>query len=175
MARRSLDDPFYDRLHTFLRASISETDRGRALVAASLIEEMLEEVLRAFLLENAATKYLFDTPNAPFSTLSAKASASRALGLVSSAEFRDIELVRKIRNAFAHSVMCSFNDDKIRDWATALKVGMSALDALEKGNKSRVDNPQQRFGMVTTSLITSLYNRAHYVRAERLKERSWPQ
>jgi len=175
MVRTSLDDPFYERLQTFLHASNSETDRGRALVAASLIEEMLDEVLRGFLLENAATKNLFDKPNAPFSTFSAKASASRALGLISSAEFRDIELVRKVRNAFAHSVMCSFDDGKIKDWAAALKVGMSNLDALEKGHESRVDDPKQRFGMVTASLVSSLYNRAHYVRSERLKERSWPQ
>lgn len=175
MEQKTFDDPFYERLNTFLRVSNSETDRGRVLVAASLIEEMLDEVLRGFLLENAASKNLFDKPNAPFSTFSAKASASRALGLISSAEFRDIELVRKVRNAFAHSVMCSFDDNKIKDWAAALKVGMSSLANLEKGHKSKVDDPKQRFRMVTTSLVTSLYNRAHYVRKERLKERSWPQ
>jgi DNA-binding MltR family transcriptional regulator len=138
-----------------------------------LIEEMLEEVLRSFLLDNAATKNLFDTPNAPFSTLSGKASGSRALGLISAEEFRDIELVRKIRNAFAHSVMCSFDDQKVRDWADSLKVGMSNLDALDKGHKSRVDDPKQRFSMVTTSLVSSLYNRAHYVQKERVRHRTW--
>ena len=46
MERGSFDDPFYKRLHTFLHASNSETDRDRALVAASLIEEMLDEVTR---------------------------------------------------------------------------------------------------------------------------------
>jgi hypothetical protein len=71
--------------------------------------------------------------------------------------------------------MCSFDDEKIRSWASALEVGMSDLDALEKGYKSRVDAPKQRFVMVTTSLVTSLYNRAHYVKRERLMERNWPQ
>jgi DNA-binding MltR family transcriptional regulator len=157
-----------------LNASNSETDRGRALVATSLIEEMLEEVLRGFFLDNTGTKKLFDDPNAPLSTLSAKASACRALGLISSEEFRDIELVRKIRNAFAHSVTCSFDDDKIRNFAGALKIGMSSLDALEKGHKSRVDDPKGRFVMVTVSLVSSLYNRAHYVKKVRLTERTWP-
>jgi len=175
MNKLPLDDPFYTRLHTFLNATRSETDRGRALVAASLIEEMLEEVLRCFFLENSATKKLFEDPNAALSTLSAKASASRALGLISHEEFSDIELVRKIRNSFAHSVMCSFEDEKIKSWTIALKVGMSVLDALEKGHKSRVDDPKQRFGMVTTSLVTSLYNRAHYVKKERLNDRDWPE
>ncbi|PZX45670.1 mannitol repressor [Roseinatronobacter thiooxidans] len=174
MGKRGLDDPFYERLHTFLNATKGETERGRALVAASLIEEMLEEVLRGFFLADSATKKLFDDPNAPLSTLSSKASASRALGLISAEEFRDIELVRKIRNAFAHSVMCSFDNDKIKSWASALKVGMSTLDALENGHKSRVDDPKQRFGMVTASLVSSLYNRAHYVKKERLTDRTWP-
>ena len=174
MVHIPFDDPYYDRLRTFLNASNSETERGRALVAASLIEEMLEEVLRAFLLDGVATANLFDPPNAPLSTLSAKASASRALGLISSDEFRDIELVRKIRNAFAHSVLCSFDDQQILDRARALKVGMFNLDALEEGHKARVDDPKQRFGMVTTSLVSALYNRAHRVRKEKLKERDWP-
>jgi hypothetical protein len=174
MERRLFEDPFYDRLRTFLDASRAETDRGRALVAASLIEEMLEGVLRAFLLESSATKNLFDAPNAPLSSLSAKTSACRALGLISAEEFRDIELVRKIRNAFAHGVLCSFEDQRVRKWAGALKVGMSYLDSLSSEHESRVDDPKQRFGMVTTSLVSSLYNRSHYVRRERLSDRIWP-
>lgn len=174
MKKTAFEDPYYTRLHIFLSASNNETDRGRALIAASLIEEMLAEVLQAFLLDNNATKNLFNAPNAPFSTLSAKASGSRALGLISSEEFRDIELIRKIRNAFAHSVMCSFDDQQIKDWAKSLKMGMSNLDALDKKHTSRVDEAKQRFSMVTASLVTSLYNRAHYVRKTRISERIWP-
>lgn len=51
---------------------------------------------------------------------------------------------------------------------------MSCLDALEKGHKSRVNDPKQRFVMVTTSLVSALYNRAHYVKKDRLTERVWP-
>ena len=174
MNKTPINDPFYDRLHLFLNASRSETDRGRALVAASLIEEMLEEILRSYLLEISSTKKLFEAPNAPFSTLSAKTLACRSLGLISTAEFRDIELVRKIRNAFAHSVMCSFEDQQIQDWSKALKVGMSLLDELEDGHKSRVDDGKQRFSMVTTSLVGGLYNRAHYVKKDRISEKSYP-
>lgn len=174
MSKISFDDPYYDRLRAFLVASNSETDRGRALIISSLIEEMLEEVIRAFLLENAATKNLFDSANVPLSTLSAKASASRALGLISFEEYRDINIIRKVRNAFAHSVLCSFDDTKISDWARALKTGMGYVDALGQEDKSRVDDPKQRFGMVATSIIMSLYNRAHHVRRRRLADGTWP-
>lgn len=172
--QKSVNDPYYNRLHTFLEATSAETERGRALVAASLIEEMLEEVLRAHLLNGAAMNRLFEGPNAPFSSLSAKAAVSRSLALISIDEFRDIELVRKIRNEFAHSVMCSFDDPIVRDRANLLKVGMVNLDALEEGHKSRVDDPRQRFGMVVTSLVSALYNRANWVREACVKDRVWP-
>lgn len=170
---KNLDDPFYDRLHLFLNETRSETNRGRALVTASLIEEVLEEVLRSFLLENSAIKKLFNDPNAPLSTFSAKIAASRALGLVSHEEFRDIDFIRQIRNQFAHNILCSFNDAKIKSWTAELQSGMSHIDSLEKGHKSRVANPEQRFGMATTALIMALYNRAHYVKLNRLEERKW--
>lgn len=175
LKKTQMDDPFYARLRMFLDTTRNETDRGRALVTASLVEEMLEEILRGFLLENSATKRLFEAPNAPLSTFSAKAASSRALGLISDKEFRDIDLIRRIRNAFAHSVMCSFDDDHIKKWAASLKVGMSFLDALEKDDKARADDPKQRFGMASAALVTSLYNRAHYVKMDRLKDREWPQ
>ena len=170
-----LSDPYYDRLNTFLTASNDETSRGRVLVAASLIEEMLEEILRSFLTKTSETKRLFDGPNAPLSSLSAKTLLCRSLCLISEDEFTDIELVRKIRNEFAHSVMCSFDDDKIRDWAKKLKVGLQVLDALEIDHKSRVDDARGRFGMVTTSLVGGLYNRAHYVKKKGVEEISWPE
>lgn len=166
-------DPYYDRLRLFLDASREETERGRVLVASSLIEEMLEEILRAFLAEDKATNTLFDGGFSPVGSLSAKATLARSLRLISEDEFSDIGLVRRIRNSFAHSVLCSFDDPKIRDWGLKLKVGMGMLDALEEGHASRVDDPMGRFSMVTTSLVSGLYNRAHHVRKIRVADRLW--
>ena len=52
---------------------------------------------------------------------------------------------------------------------------MTALDELEEGHKSRVDEPKGRFNMVTTSLVSGLYNRAHYVRNHRVADQLWPE
>lgn len=170
---KKLDDPFYDRLHLLLNETRSETNRGKALVTASLIEEMLEEVLRNFLLENSAIKKLFQAPNAPLSTFSAKIAACRALGLISHVEFRDIDFIRQIRNQFAHNILCSFHDEKIKSWTEKIQAGMTYIDSLEKGHESRVKTPEQRFILAATALVTALYNRAHYVRLNRLEERVW--
>jgi len=169
-----INDLYYDRLHLFLQSSNSETDRGRALVASSLIEEMLEEILKNFLLDNKETRNLFESAHAPLSTFSAKTLLCKSLGLISKKEYRDIDIIRRIRNEFAHSIMASFEQKKIYDLASSLQVGMSALDALPKKHKSRVDEPRGRFTLVSTSLVTQLYNRAHYVERIRIKETSYP-
>ncbi|MGV2975206.1 hypothetical protein AB1P65_07110 [Roseibium alexandrii] len=172
--QNSLSDPYYDRLHLFLRSSNGETERGRALVAASLIEEMLEEILKSFLADIKETKKLFDMPNAPLSTLSAKSLMCRSLQLISNAEFRDIDLVRKIRNEFAHNLRCSFSDEKIEAWSSKLSLGMAKLDGLAKSDKARVDGARSRFDMVTTSIIVSLYNRSKHVEKQRIQQRTFP-
>jgi hypothetical protein len=169
-----IDDAYYRRLREYLHANNKESERGQVLVASSLIEEMLAEILSAHLLETRSTTKLFDGPNGALSTLSAKSHLARSLSLITSNEYSDIELVRKIRNRFAHNVLCSFEDDEIASWSSRLQVGMSALDGLPAGDKSRVTSPRQRFGMVSTSLVSSLYNRAHYVRLSRTEERDWP-
>jgi mannitol operon repressor len=174
MAQLPFDDQFYDRLRLFLDACNAETDRGKSLVSASIVEEMLAEILKAFLAGGAEIKRLFDAPNAPLSTLSSKALMCRSLRLINAVEYRDIDLVRKIRNEFAHSVTCSFEDQKIRNWAQELKVGMAQLDDLDVDHKSRVHDARQRFGMVTTSIVSNLYNRAHYVKKLQISDREFP-
>jgi len=82
MAQLPFDDQFYDRLRLFLDACNAETDRGKALVSASVVEEMLAEILKAFLAEGAEIKRLLDAPNAPLSTLSSKALMCRSLRLI---------------------------------------------------------------------------------------------
>jgi len=168
------DDPYYDRLRNYLNTLREETDRGCTLIVAALLEEMLEEVLRGFLIETPATDSLFKAPYAPLSTLSAKAAASRSLGLIDANEFRDIELIRKIRNEFAHNLKCSFDEPQLRDRANALQVGMGILDALEAGHVSKVTDPRQRFMMVATSLVSALYNRRHHVVKNKAQDVSWP-
>ena len=152
-------DPYYEKLVAFLNVSNHETERGQVLVAASLIEQLLEETLKNFLLELKEASRLFDTPNAPLSTLAAKSLMAFSLCLISREEFKDLEIVRKVRNEFAHSVFCSFKDGKIADLSNNLKTGMSCCDLEEPKILGK-----QRFQMSSTSLVTNLYGRAYYAK-----------
>jgi hypothetical protein len=77
-------------------------ERALALSIAAFLEESLERLLTAFMQDVSASKDLLDGFNAPFGTLSAKAKAAYALGLISANQYADINTARKIRNEFAH-------------------------------------------------------------------------
>ena len=60
----------------FLRAlkvwNNEESGRGVVLIAAAMLDEVLEKCIRAFLVENDATDGLLKGPNAPIGTFSAR-------------------------------------------------------------------------------------------------------
>ena len=165
MTSKKLDwqDDFYDRFREFLDNSNYESDRGKALVAAAVVEQMLDEILKNYLANKKETNDLFDGASAPLHSFFGKLRLAYALNLISPHEHATIDCIRKVRNEFAHKINCSFSDDRIRDLSSSLNLGLEEIDALPEGHKSRVDNPRDRFHMVSTSIVSSLYNRAHYV------------
>ena len=94
---------FYDELER-------ETDRGAALLAGALIDNFLAALLEAFFIETPPTKKgaptevekLLYEPNAPLGTFSSRATTAYCLGLISYEDFKDIYLIKDIRNHFAH-------------------------------------------------------------------------
>ena len=89
---------FFDELR-------SESDRGGTILASVWIDNLLERKLRALFTQgNSDTRRkLFDL-NGPFSGFSSKTLAAYSLGWIDSDIFHDINLVRKIRNLFAHEL-----------------------------------------------------------------------
>lgn len=67
------------------------------------MEDLLGSIIKDFLVDVSATNELVDGFNAPLGTFSARTKAAFALGLISAEQHKDINLIRKIRNEFAHS------------------------------------------------------------------------
>ena len=85
-----------------------ESDRGDALVNAAFFDTTLERLLRARFCYGDAKRAkliepLFDAFG-PLSTFSAKIRISYAIDLLHESMANDLDLVRRIRNAFAHSL-----------------------------------------------------------------------
>lgn len=138
----------------------NESERGVALVACGILEQLLDELLRAKLVVNAGTERLLKGPNAPLGTLSARIDACHALGLISDIERSNLEILRRIRNDFAHKPSVSFADDSIADRCANLKMGEITGTNLD-GTKATVP-PRGRFQFIAMGTVT-----LHYQAVER--------
>lgn len=105
--------PYLSEFQGWFSVLNAESPRGAVLTAASILDALLEGLLRAFLAPNPGSKKLLDGFNAPFGTFSSKIAAAHALGLIPSSDFQDLELIRKIRNEFAHEIHVSFDSPSV--------------------------------------------------------------
>jgi hypothetical protein len=167
--RRSLAEthPHLKGFTEFLAEFNKETERGAALAAAAMIDDQLGRTIEAFLVPNKGSKALLDGFNAPLGSFSARIAAAFGLGLISEVEYRECEILRKVRNEFAHQIKVSFMTDKVVSLCTQLQ-----LSAKNYGDV-HVDTRGQ-FTTAATALILHLTNRPHHVEKRRLQFLSLP-
>jgi len=144
-----------------------ESDRGKVLVCAAMLDDQLLACIRARLLDHPHVDKLTNGFNAPLGSFSSRIVAALALGIVSIDEYHDLEIVRGIRNDFAHGLGMSFDNDSIRDRCANLR-----LSAKDYGDV--VVGPGGQFTTAATALILHLTNRPHYVAKRRLTQEDWP-
>lgn len=84
-----------------------ESDRGCAILCAAQLDGELKELHRQHIVSVArpAESLLSDLFEnfGPLSTFSARIKIAYCFGLISEADYRDLELMRRVRNAAAHS------------------------------------------------------------------------
>lgn len=84
----------------------SSSDRSCVIVAAAYIDELLGYIFKLFLSSPSSEKEdkeLF-SGYGPLSTFSSKIVLSYRLGLISNYEYKTLQIIRKIRNSFAHDI-----------------------------------------------------------------------
>ncbi len=112
----------WGQVNRLLHVTRDEHERSLVLSMVAFAEECLCRLLRAFLRDVKATADLLEGFNAPLGTFSARIKTCYALGLLTETQFQDLELMRKIRNEFAHSWdECVFSDLKIKSWVDAIR------------------------------------------------------
>ena len=90
-------------------------------MGATFLDILLEHILRAFLVDNEKEVSKLLRPDQPLGTFSGKITMVYCLGLIYKPVRDDLNLVRKIRNEFAHNLYASFEDEKIKSWCSGLK------------------------------------------------------
>jgi len=148
--------PFLDDLN-------AESPRGRVLIAAGYLDELLKRVLLGFMRDVKEAEDVVDGHNAPLGTLSARTTACFALGLIDEDELRELTLIRRIRNELAHNPKASFADSEIVNRCRQLNYRVPGDG-----------KPEGHFSSSVVALISGLVNRAHYVREQRRTFLNWP-
>lgn len=155
-------------LAVFMKELQSETDRGLPLVAAALIDDLLSETLRGFFIENGSADKVLKGASAPVGTMSARLSLCHALGLVDDFERFEIELIRKVRNRFAHAKHgLSFGDASIQGYCSSFASPMPG------GGIYPEHTPRFRLINATVCVVLRLYHRADWVALERRAPKIW--
>lgn len=97
--------------------------------------------------------------------------ACYALGLISDREHHDLDLLRKIRNDFAHDIHTSFDSQPVIDRCAQLK--MKAHDYTSKDRGEVVIPPRGQFETAAIAVIMHLISRPHYVSEVRRENKEW--
>src|SRR2546423_1294633 len=94
-----------------------ETDRASVILATAMLDQALETLLRAYLVPTDSTDdKLLDGAYAPLSSFSARIDMTYRIGLISGRLCRDLHIIRRIRNEFAHNVTgCEFAASSVRN------------------------------------------------------------
>lgn len=91
-----------------------ESDRAAVILVTSLIDQTLTDLLKLYLLPSSSDE-VFDGINSPLANFSSKINFAHRIGLISAKFNRDLHMIRKIRNQFAHNVFgCDFKDGSVK-------------------------------------------------------------
>ena len=95
-----------DQVAAILEELKSQTDRGTAIIAAAVLDDLLHQVLVARLIQLGSERHegLFERTGAPLSSFSAKIEMCFAVGTLSNQARLAMHLIRDVRNAFAHRI-----------------------------------------------------------------------
>lgn len=91
-----------DSLNRFMGLVGKQDDRAMILSLATFLEDSLGRLLLAYFRTCTATKELIEGFNAPLGTFGSRIKAAYAVGLIAEDQYKDMEILRKVRNHFAH-------------------------------------------------------------------------
>lgn len=143
--QRTLDD-----IHAFFEALAKGDDRTAALLAATQVEDAVFRLLLHKMRDDLSTDHrnrLFGD-SAPLGTHGSRIRLAYALGCFGPITYNDLDIIRRIRNAFAHAPRdINFNTDAVKDACNLLKMPeiSEAIYISEGFAHRRIDTPRKRY------------------------------
>ncbi len=158
MTKKKHKDPWLLSLELYRTEFEKESDRACVIISATMLDEALETILRGFLSPSSSSgDELLDGPQAPLQTFSSRIHACLRLGLISSRLTRDLHLIRKIRNHFAHNIIgCSFETQEVRNRIRDLVRSVNILQSIESIRSNFPDGPKGDFELAVSHVLGHL-------------------
>jgi DNA-binding MltR family transcriptional regulator len=104
-----------------------ETDRGVALLAAAFLDDVMDVMLRAVMVDEPdAVNRLMGTGRA-LESFGARVHLAYCMGLLGRDVYHDLNLIREIRNDFAHRQPTNFEGEEIRGKCQRLKAASTVM------------------------------------------------
>lgn len=131
-----------------------ESDRGCALFAAAYLDTRLSDLLYVYLVENKQIEGDLFAGTAPLSTFSSRIKMAYYLGLISEASRRELDIIRRIRNDFAHKVAdLSFDEPPMSDRCKSL--AMSYHETTESPRNHFTASSAYLLGLVLRATLST--------------------
>jgi hypothetical protein len=132
----------------------NESDRGAAVLAGSYVENHLGLYLQSKMTDPSAAKRVFSSDGS-LATFSQRIDFAQAFGFLSKAQCSDLNLIKMIRNHFAHHPKdASFNDKPVSDWVANL-IATKTMATLADGTKVAIGNPRLSY-LISAGMFVAL-------------------
>lgn len=185
--QKKLNDSNWQKALIEIRKELrTSSDRGIVLICGSVLEGLLEELLKGFFIEaNKTEEDLFKGKGA-LSNFDGKIHLSFYLGLITKNEFENLKFLQNVRNIFAHQVYdISFENNRIINISKNFKIPKNSFMPIEMPSQNidssefpKVDlNPinrdtpaKNRFLFTFYYLFSNFTRKVSLVRLEKRKE-----
>ncbi len=108
---------------TFWEGERRENDRSLAVSGAAIIDQQLKDLLIEFFIDSPKETNSLLSSTGALGALGVRNQMAFVLGLIDKPTYKDIKLIQKIRNIFAHThLRIDFNHTKTSGLATSLEI-----------------------------------------------------
>jgi DNA-binding MltR family transcriptional regulator len=124
---KAITDHDVEEFNKFAQEFASESDRAAVILGAAKLDLLLYQAIQRYLLPNSSTSDELLDGDAPLGTFSSRIKLAHRLGLIDNSLTKALNLVRRIRNSFAHELSgISLNEgahkDRIKELVAPFKV-----------------------------------------------------
>lgn len=150
----------------YLKELQKETPRGAVIISGVVLGELLGKTLENYLTDHKdVKKLLYGGVSAPLGAFSARILMAFGLRLIDEKEYANLQVIRRIRNHFAHNLQASFDDAKVKDLCQLLDATGIRPDAIL--------TPTRKYNAVATLLAVILTNRPSMSIGRIMGEAGW--